>query len=116
MLSVEHTPGETALGARHVTCVRPFWPWRFEWTAFAGQCAQQAAKGVGAVATHARDVFPDNRSGWTLILLAGLVADIGKLHIPEGSGAARVGQTLACAGAAERFARGSAHENVRSDN
>src|SRR3546814_10029958 len=62
MLSVEHTPGETALGARHVTCVRPFWPWRFEWTAFAGQCAQQAAKGVGAVAKHARDVFPDNRS------------------------------------------------------
>src|SRR3546814_16724212 len=65
MLSVEHTPGETALGARHVTCVRPFWPWRFEWTAFAGQCAQQAAKGVGAVArSEERRVGKECVSTW----------------------------------------------------
>ncbi|MBG0752306.1 hypothetical protein Q7O_001758 [Pectobacterium carotovorum subsp. carotovorum PCCS1] len=84
VLGVEHPPREATAGSRHVTCVRPFFPWRVERMAFSGQCAQQAAKGVGAVTEHARDVFPDDRGGGLMIFETDLVDDIGKLHVAEG--------------------------------
>lgn len=62
---------------------------------------QQATKGVAAVAEHTGDIFPDERGGRTLILFAGLIDGIGKLHIAEGERAARIGQAEARAGNAE---------------
>ena len=76
ILSIEQAPGDAAPGSRHTTCVRPFLPWRFERTAFAGQCAQEVSEGVAAVAEDAGDVFPDERGRRAAVLVAGLVDGI----------------------------------------
>ncbi len=80
---------------------------------FAGQCAQQAAEGVAAVAEHAGDVFPDERGRWAVGTVADLVDGIGDLHVGQGERAARIGQALAGAGDAEGLAGRAAHQDVR---
>lgn len=79
ILSIEHPPRDAAAGSRHTTCVRPFFPWRFQRTAFSGQCAQEMAEGVAAVVEDARDIFPDD-GGWrAAVVAASLVDGICKL-------------------------------------
>ena len=112
ILSVEHAPGDAPPGSRHTTRVRPFFPWRFERTAFSGQCSQEMPEGVAAVVEDAGDVFPDERCRRAAVLVAGLVDGMCKLHIGKGQGAARVIQSLARAGNAERLARRTADQEV----
>ncbi len=81
ILSVEHAPGDAAPGSRHTTCVRPFLPWRFERTAFSGQCSQEMPEGVAAVVEDAGDVFPDERGRRAAVLVAGLVDGIRAMLI-----------------------------------
>nr|UKA77968.1 hypothetical protein [Serratia marcescens] len=112
ILSVEHAPGDAAAGSRHTTSVRPFFPWWLERTAFSGQCPQEMSECIAAVVEDAGDVFPDERCRRAAVLVAGLVDGICKLHIGKGQGAARVIQSLAGAGNAERLAWRAADQDV----
>jgi len=112
VLGSEHAPGDAASGARHVTRVRPFAPWRFERTAFAGQCAQETAEGVAPVAEHTGDILPDDEGGRTICFEADLINDIGKFHITEGQSAAWIIQSPPDAGHAESLTGRATDQNV----
>src|SRR3546814_10336692 len=69
-------------------------------------------EGIAAGVEDAGDVFPDEGCRRAAVLVAGLVDGICKLHIGKGQGAARVIQSLASAGYAERLARCAADQDV----
>ncbi len=100
----------------HTTSVRPPLPWRLESTAFAGQCAQQAAEGIAPVAEHAGDVLPDDRRGREVCAGTDLVDGIGDLHIGKGERTTRIGKPLAGSRGAERLARRAADQDGRCSN
>ena len=81
ILGVEQPPRNATAGSRHTTRVRPPSPWRFEWTAFAGQCAQETSEGIASVAKDTWYVFPDVRCRRAAGFEAGLIDGICELHV-----------------------------------
>jgi len=63
ILGVCDPPRDCSFGAKHITSVRPFPPWRDERVIFAGKSSKEAAEGVIRGGEDSGDVFPEDDTG-----------------------------------------------------
>lgn len=113
ILGIQNPPCDCSPGSIHTTSVLPFPPWRLKFLGFAHQGAEEAAERVALVGEDAGDVFPDADCFRLASLGSNMVNCIEQLHVFDGEGAARIGQTFAHAGHAESLARGATDHQLR---
>lgn len=116
ILGVEYAPRDCSLGAKHITSVRPFTPWRDERIIFAGKASKEAAEGVILGIEHSGDVLPENDAWLEPVVGAADVDGIGDLAEGQGQIAASIVKRLAQAGDGKGLTGRAPAEHVRGFN